>query len=183
MGEVILDRAELIRRLEQHRARGERIVLTNGAFDIIHVGHVRCLRDCANHGPVLVVALNSDASVRAYKGDGRPINPEAERAEVIAAFCGVTYVTLFDEPTADAILEQLRPDVHAKGRDYTDAEQAVVEEGTEAARRRQASRPVPEMETARRLGIEIAIVGDPKNHSTSWILEKMGGEGGSAKGG
>ncbi len=175
---LIRDRAELRRRLDEHRERGERIVLTNGAFDIVHVGHVRCLLDAKSHGDVLVVALNSDASVRAYKGEGRPIHPELERAEVIAAVRGVDYVTIFDETTADAILEALAPDVHAKGRDYNAADGEQTEEGTELDRRGHKSKPVPELETARRLGIEVAIVGDPKDHSTSWIIEKMKPPGG-----
>jgi rfaE bifunctional protein nucleotidyltransferase chain/domain len=152
--EKIVARDALARLLDEHRARGERIVLSNGCFDLLHVGHVRYLEGARREGDVLVVAVNSDASVCALKGPGRPILPAAARAELVAAVGVVSYVTVFDEPDVTALLAALRPDVHAKGTDYT------VE-------------TVPERDTALRLGIRIAIVGDPKEHSTRELLAKL----------
>jgi rfaE bifunctional protein nucleotidyltransferase chain/domain len=138
-----------------HRRAGRRIVLTNGAFDLLHVGHVRALEEAATLGGVLVVAVNSDAGVRAAKGAGRPVVPERERAEMVAALACVDHVMLFHDATVDRLLEALRPDVHAKGRDYT------VD-------------TVPERATAQRLGIETAIVGDAKEHSSSVLVARAG---------
>src|ERR1700730_4959952 len=115
--EKILDRDALIARLGQHRAAGDRIVLANGCFDLLHVGHARYLAGARSEGDVLVVAVNSDASMRPLKGAGRPILPEAARAQLVAGVAGVAYVTVFDEPDVIALLEALRPDVHAKGTD------------------------------------------------------------------
>src|SRR5579864_8662145 len=117
--EKILTRAALAQRLAGHRERGERVVLANGCFDILHVGHTRYLEAARREGDVLVVAINSDASMRPLKGAGRPILPEAARARLVAGVAAVTYVTVFDEPDVRALLEELRPDVHAKGTDYT----------------------------------------------------------------
>ena len=150
----ILHREALLRRVAEHRARGQRIVLANGCFDILHVGHVRYLAGAKQEGDVLVVAVNSDASVRGIKGEGRPVLAEPARAELVAALAAVDYVTLFDEPNVEALLTALRPDVHAKGTDYT-------------------ADTVPERELAARLGIRVAIVGDPKRHSTRELLEKL----------
>jgi rfaE bifunctional protein nucleotidyltransferase chain/domain len=138
-----------------HRKAGRRIVLTNGAFDLLHVGHVRSLEEAATHGGVLVVAVNSDAGVRAAKGAGRPIVPAAERAELVAALACVDHVVLFEDATMDRLLEVLKPDVHAKGRDYT-------------------LDTLPERATARRLGVECAIVGDEKRHSSSALVARAG---------
>lgn len=150
----ILLRADLIRRLEEDRRRGQRIVLANGCFDLLHPGHIRYLEGARREGDVLVVAVNSDASTRGLKGAGRPILPAEARAELVAAVAAVDYVVIFDEPDVRAILRELRPSVHAKGTDYT------VES-------------VPERDEAVRLGIRIAIVGDPKRHSTRDVLARI----------
>jgi rfaE bifunctional protein nucleotidyltransferase chain/domain len=154
MGRVVEDTAELAKLLGRHRAAGQRVVMANGGFDLLHVGHIRYLRGAAAEGDVLVVAVNSDRSVRANKGPGRPLMPLAERMEIISAIEGVTYVTTFDEATCDGLLETLRPDVHAKGTDYT-------------------PQNLPERDTLRRLGIQMAIVGDPKGHASTTILNRM----------
>ena len=152
--EKIVDRATLARRLEEERARGQRIVLANGCFDLLHVGHVRYLEGARQEGDVLVVAVNSDASVQKIKGPGRPILPGEARAQLVAALGVVSYVTVFDEPDVTALLAVFRPDVHAKGTDYT------VD-------------TVPERDTAVRLGVRIAIVGDAKEHSTRDLLARL----------
>ena len=152
--EKILPREELVRKLAEHRARGERIVLANGCFDLLHVGHVRYLEAASHEGDVLVVAVNADSSLRPLKGEGRPILPAEARAQLVAAIGAVSYVTIFDEPDVVALLEALKPDVHAKGTDYT------VD-------------TVPERDVARRLGVRIAIVGDPKQHSTRDLLARL----------
>jgi D-glycero-beta-D-manno-heptose 1-phosphate adenylyltransferase len=149
-------RHELAQRLASLRASGEigRIVLANGCFDILHAGHVRYLEDARSRGNFLIVALNSDSSVRAIKGPGRPLMPLAERAEIVGALRCVDAVTSFDEADLETTLRVLRPDVHAKGSDYTAAS-------------------VPEACIDRELGIGIAICGDPKDHSTSALLRLM----------
>jgi len=152
--EKILTREALIGRIERHRASGERIVLANGCFDVLHVGHARYLEGARREGDILVVAVNSDASMRPLKGDGRPILAAEARAQLVAGLAAVTYVTVFDEPDVIPLLEALRPDVHAKGTDYT------VD-------------TVPERETAGRLGVRIAIVGDAKRHSTRDLLARL----------
>jgi len=154
LGEILASRDELRRRCERARQAGQRIVLTNGAFDLLHVGHVRALREARGLGDVLVVAVNDDASVRGLKGEGRPVVPVAERCEIVAAIAGVDYVIAFDEPDVSALLRLLRPDVHAKGRDYSED-------------------TVPERATAREIGAEIAIVGDPKDHSVTALLDRL----------
>ena len=136
------------------RSQGKVVVFTNGCFDLIHVGHVRALEDAASRGDFLVVGLNTDKSVQALKGKSHPIIPEEERAEVVAAFEFVDYVTFFDEETADAILEELQPDILAKGQDYTE-------------------KTVPERNTAKALGIRVLIVGDKKKHSTKEIIQRI----------
>lgn len=114
-GQKIVPLHELCRRLVEHRAQGACVVLTNGCFDLLHPGHVAFLEEASRLGDVLVVAINSDASVRAVKGEGRPIIPEADRARMLAALACVDYVTIFDEPTPHGLLKQLRPDVLVKG--------------------------------------------------------------------
>ncbi len=157
MAPLVRDRAALAARVASHRAAGERVVLANGCFDLLHVGHVRYLEAAKAEGDVLVVALNSDASVRRNKPNGlRPLMPEAERAAIVAALSAVDYVTIFDEPTADAILEALHPDVHAKGTDHTPD-------------------TIPERATVARYGGRIAIVGDAKTHSTSALIARIRG--------
>jgi rfaE bifunctional protein nucleotidyltransferase chain/domain len=150
----IVSRESLGERLAAHRARGERIVLANGCFDALHVGHVRYLQGARREGDVLVVAVNSDSGVRTLKGPGRPILPESARADLVAGLRAVDYVVLFSEPNVEALLEALRPNVHAKGTDYR-------------------ADTVPERATAARLGIRVAIVGDPKDHSTHDLLETV----------
>jgi D-glycero-beta-D-manno-heptose 1-phosphate adenylyltransferase len=145
---IVLERAELARLLDAERAAGRTIVLANGCFDLLHVGHVRYLAGAKAEGDVLVVAVNSDASVRRNKGAARPYQPEAERAELLAAIGCVDYVTVFDEPTADALIRALRPHVHAKGTEWR-------------------AEDVPEAATVREVGGRVAIVGDPKSHSSS----------------
>lgn len=133
---------------------GKRVVLANGVFDMLHVGHVRYLAGARREGDVLVVAVNSDASTRAWKGPGRPILDEQARALLVAALRDVDFVVIFPEANVEAVLEELRPDVHAKGTDYTAA-------------------TVPEREVSQRLGIRVAIVGDPKDHSTRELLKNI----------
>jgi D-glycero-beta-D-manno-heptose 1-phosphate adenylyltransferase len=152
----IFARNELVRALEEHRVKGEKIVLANGCFDILHVGHTRYLNGARAEGDVLVVAINSDDGVRKLKGAGRPILPEGERAELVAALESVNYVIIFDEVNVEPLLETLRPDIHAKGTDYT-------------------AETVPERHVAERLGIRLAIVGDAKNHSTRDLLAQLAG--------
>ena len=132
------------------------IILANGCFDVLHVGHVRYLAGARELGDVLVVGINSDEQVIRLKGPGRPILPAQERAELIAALESVDYVTIFDEPTVTQLLLALTPDVHAKGTDYTEE-------------------TVPERAVVRSYGGRVAIVGDPKDHSTSAILTRLGG--------
>jgi D-glycero-beta-D-manno-heptose 1-phosphate adenylyltransferase len=135
----------------EHKKRGQRVVFANGCFDALHVGHVRYLQGARDEGDILVVGVNDDASVAALKGPGRPILDESARAQLVAAVRAVDYVVLFGESTVEALLEELRPDVHAKGTDYT-------------------ADTVPERAAAARLGIRVAIVGDPKDHSTRELL-------------
>jgi rfaE bifunctional protein nucleotidyltransferase chain/domain len=143
--------AELRKVVEGQKRRGRRIVLANGCFDLFHVGHIRYLRESAGKGDVLVVALNSDSSVRALKGAGRPLLPQRERAEVLAAFEFVDYVVIFREPNVEKVLIALKPDVHSKGSDYT------VE-------------TVPERETVKSYGGTIFIAGGPKVRSTRDVV-------------
>lgn len=150
----ILSRTELVRLFEEHRRKGQRTVLANGCFDVLHVGHVRYLEGARREGDVLAVAINSDSSMRLLKGPGRPILPAQARAELVAALGIVDYVIIFPEPDVRPLLRELRPDVHAKGTDYT------VE-------------TVPEREEAALLGIRIAIVGDPKQHSTHDLVARI----------
>ena len=147
----ILSRDGLRRRVEEWRRAGERVTLANGNFDLLHVGHVRYLRGAKELGGKLVVAINSDSSVRGLKGVGRPIMPEGERAEIVAALADVDAVVIFPEPDVRAIIGEIRPDVHAKGTDYT------VES-------------VPERDAVSKYGGRVEIVGDPKDHSSSAII-------------
>jgi D-glycero-beta-D-manno-heptose 1-phosphate adenylyltransferase len=147
----ILGRGELRRRVEEWRGAGERIILANGAFDLLHVGHVRYLASAKALGGKLVVAVNSDASVRALKGEGRPIIPEHERAEIVAALATVDAVVIFPELDVRAIIREIRPDIQAKGTDYT-------------------ADSVPERDEVLAHGGRVEIVGDPKDHSSSEII-------------
>jgi rfaE bifunctional protein nucleotidyltransferase chain/domain len=146
-----LNRGELRKRVEEWRHAGERVILANGNFDLLHVGHVRYLNGAKALGGKLVVAINSDASVRELKGEGRPVMPEHERAEIVAALADVDAVVIFPELDVRAIIREIRPDVQAKGTDYT-------------------AESVPERDAVAECGGRVAIVGDPKDHSTSEIL-------------
>ena len=147
----ILSRSELCQRVAKWRHAGERITLANGNFDLLHVGHVRYVHGAKGLGGKLVVAINSDDSVRALKGEGRPVMPEHERAEIVAALADVDAVVVFPELDVRAIIREIRPDVQAKGTDYT-------------------ADSVPERDTVAEYGGRVEIVGDPKDHSTSEIL-------------
>ncbi len=150
----VVSRDELLRRAAIWRVSGKTVALANGLFDLVHVGHLRYLEEAAMLADVLVVAINDDASARALKGEGRPIVPQQERAELIAGFRCVALVTLFGEATVEALLQALVPDVHCKGTDYTPD-------------------TVPERETARALGIRVAITGDSKDHATRDLIARI----------
>jgi lipopolysaccharide heptosyltransferase I len=150
--------AELQSTLAREKKNGKKIVLANGCFDLIHVGHVRYLRDAKSRGDILVLALNSDASVRRLKGPGRPLLPQDERAEVLGSFSAVDYITIFDEPNVERILLELKPDVHAKGSDYT-------------------AETVPEKDTVKKIGGRVAIAGGPKVRNTSDIIKSISAAG------
>lgn len=149
--EKIVMREALRERVKGWRQAGERIVLANGNFDLLHVGHVRYLRGAKRLGGKLVVAVNSDESVRALKGESRPVMPAAERAEIVAALADVDAVVIFPELDVRALIREIRPDFHAKGTDYT-------------------AETVPERDVVTECGGRVAIVGDPKDHSTSEII-------------
>jgi len=147
----VVDRAALRRLVEEWRRVGQRITVANGGFDLLHVGHVRYLQAAAEVADRLIVAVNDDASVRALKGEGRPVVPVAERAEIVAAIRGVDAVVIFSEPDVRALVRELRPDFHAKGTDYT------VES-------------VPERDEVEACGGRVVIVGDPKDHSATELI-------------
>jgi rfaE bifunctional protein nucleotidyltransferase chain/domain len=146
--------AELRRIIAAEKAKGKTVVLANGCFDLFHVGHIRYLRAARSKGDVLVVALNSDSSVRRLKGERRPILPQRERAEILAAFSFVDYVTIFREPTVTRVLLALKPDIHAKGSDYS-------------------RETVPERDTVKAYGGRVAIVGGPKVRNTSQVIRDI----------
>jgi rfaE bifunctional protein nucleotidyltransferase chain/domain len=150
---IVPDYHALARLLESERA-GRKLALANGCFDVLHVGHVRLLAEAARHADLLVVALNGDASARALKGPGRPLVPLAERMEVVAALSGVDFVTSFDEPTAEALVEALRPEVQIKGTDRT-------------------AESVPERAVLERHGGRVVICGDPKTHASSELVRRL----------
>jgi len=147
----ILNRTELAETVEQARTRGEKVILANGCFDLFHVGHVRYLTGAKALGGFLIVGINSDRQVRHLKGQGRPFMPEAERAEIVAAFRAVDAVTVFDDPTVEELIKTIRPDFHAKGTDYT-------------------TDTVPERDMVLAYGGTVAIVGDPKDHSSTDLI-------------
>ena len=150
----LLTESELVAQLARDRRQGRTIAFANGCFDLLHVGHVRYLQGARAEADRLVVAVNADASVRGLKGPGRPILDERARAELVAALACVDYVVIFADRTVDRLLQLLTPDVHCKGTDYT------VD-------------TVPERETVRAYGGRVAIVGDPKSHSTRDLLAKL----------
>jgi rfaE bifunctional protein nucleotidyltransferase chain/domain len=148
----IVSRVELRRLASAWRGAGEQIVLANGCFDLLHVGHIRYLRGAKALGGKLVVAVNADESVRRLKGEGRPLMPAGERAEIIAALADVDAVVIFSEPDVRALIRELRPEVQAKGTDYT-------------------AETVPERDTVMEYGGRVAIVGDAKHHSTTKFIQ------------
>lgn len=150
----ILDREGLLREISAARSKGLSIIFANGCFDPLHVGHVRYLQGAKALGELLVVGLNSDRQVRDLKGAGRPLVTEGQRAEIVAALEAVDFVTIFDEPTVESLLLALRPDVHAKGTDYTEE-------------------TVPERDVVRSYGGKVAIVGDPKDHSSTNLIQRF----------
>ncbi len=155
MTETKLQTLDALReQLAEHRQRGRRIVLANGCFDLLHVGHARYLAGAKQEGDILVVGVNDDDSVRALKGSGRPLLPARDRAALVAALAVVDYVVIFSDPTVTPLIEALRPDVHAKGTDYT-------------------PETVPERDAVRAVGGRVAIVGDPKDHSTRNLLRTI----------
>src|SRR5664279_3414066 len=153
-GTKICANNELRDLIQKAKTAGKRVVFANGCFDTLHVGHVRYLQGAKQAGDVLIVGVNSDESASRLKGDGRPILDEQARAQLVAALRCVDYVLVFPDSNVERLLEELRPDVHAKGTDYT-------------------AETVPERATADRFGIKVAIVGDPKDHSTRELLASI----------
>jgi rfaE bifunctional protein nucleotidyltransferase chain/domain len=158
IAQKILTREQAVARLSRLARVGRTLALANGCFDLLHVGHIRYLQAARREAQLLLVALNTDVSVRGLKGEGRPLQPEDDRAEIIASLACVDFVTLFGEPTVGPLIELLQPDVQCKGTDYTEE-------------------TVPEREAVIRHGGRIAIVGDPKDHATSEIVKRMMDEG------
>ncbi len=154
MNAPVLTEPDLLAVIDAERAKGRTIAFANGCFDVLHVGHIRYLQGAAETADVLIVGVNSDASVRQLKGEGRPVMPAAERAELISAIRGVGYVTIFDERSPGRLLQVLKPDFQCKGTDYTPDN-------------------VPEAGIVRSYGGKVVIVGDPKDHSTSELLERL----------
>lgn len=152
---AVLERELLVKTIAVKRRDGAKIVLANGCFDLFHVGHIRYLAGAKSLGDVLIVGINSDQQVRRLKGANRPFMPEQERAEIVSALKFVDYVTIFDEPTVAELIRSLRPDFHAKGTDYT-------------------PETVPEREIVRACGGQTAIVGDPKDHSSTDLIKLVG---------
>ena len=153
----IVKRDELITIVETERQYGKKIILANGCFDVLHVGHVRYLEAARMLGDLLIVGINSDEQARRLKGKGRPLLPQDQRAEIISSIEAVDLVTIFSEPTVEQLLLALKPDIHAKGTDYTEDS-------------------VPERDVVRSFGGRVAIVGDPKDHSSSQMIERLGHE-------
>jgi len=146
--------SQLAKIIQEHKKGGQKIVLANGCFDLIHVGHIRYLKESKKKGDVLVLALNSDSSIRKLKGEGRPILNQIERVEITSSFYFVDYITFFDEPNVEKVLLAMKPDIHAKGSDYT-------------------KETVPEKETVKGYGGAIAITGGPKIKSTSELIKEI----------
>ena len=146
--------SQLTKIIQEYKKRGQKVVLANGCFDLIHVGHIRYLKESKKKGDILVLALNSDSSIRKLKGEGRPILNQKERGDIASSFYFIDYITFFDEPNVEKILLALKPDIHAKGSDYTEE-------------------TVPEKETVKRYGGTIAITGGPKIKSTSLLIKEI----------
>jgi D-glycero-beta-D-manno-heptose 1-phosphate adenylyltransferase len=158
----LLDLDAAVRLADTWRGQGKRLVLANGCFDLLHVGHVRYLQDARSLGDALLVGINADSSVRRLKGPGRPIMTAAERAELVGSLAAVDGVVIFEEDTADALVRALRPSVHAKGTDYT-------------------AESVPEGAAVREAGGRVAIAGDPKSHATRDLIRLIADRFGSAR--
>lgn len=152
----VLTRGQLIEEIARIRQNGAQVVLANGCFDLFHAGHIRYLAGAKELGGILVVGINSDEQVRHLKGASRPYISEDERAEIVSALRFVDFVTIFPEPTVEELILAIRPDFHAKGTDYT-------------------TETVPEREIVRSYGGQVAIVGDPKDHSSTDLIKKVGG--------
>jgi rfaE bifunctional protein nucleotidyltransferase chain/domain len=152
----VLALPQLLHVVAAHRAAGQRVALTNGAFDLIHVGHLRSLEQARDHADLLVVGINSDASVQRYKSPDRPIVPEADRAELIAGLACVDYVTIFDESTAERLLSEVRPDVYAKGEEY-------------------ATRPFPERDVVEGYGGRVVLIPLEPGRSTTELIRRSQG--------
>ncbi len=150
----ILDREKLVEQIKNERKSGAKIVLANGCFDLFHVGHIRYLTGAKELGDVLIVGINSDKQVKKLKGKNRPFMPENERAEIVSSIKAVDFVTIFDEPTVEELIRAIRPDFHAKGTDYK-------------------PETVPEREIVKECGGRTEIVGDPKDHSSTQLIEKV----------
>ncbi len=150
----VLDRTSLVRAVSEHRENGSKIILANGCFDLLHAGHIRYLAGAKELDGILVVAVNSDTQARKLKGEGRPFTPERERAEILSALRFVDMVTIFNEPTVEELIRAIRPDFHAKGTDYS-------------------TETVPEREIVREYGGVVAIVGDPKDHSSTDLIRRI----------
>src|SRR2546427_6202452 len=153
----ILERRDLLAVVKAAKRKGSRIVLANGCFDVLHVGHIRFLEAAKALGDLLIVGVNSDEQTRRLKGEGRPLAPQDQRAQIVSALAAVDFVTIFHEPTVEQLLLALRPDIHAKGTDYTED-------------------TVPERDVVRSFGGQLAIVGDPKDHSSSQMIERLSRE-------
>ncbi|MCA1590591.1 MAG: adenylyltransferase/cytidyltransferase family protein [Acidobacteria bacterium] len=151
----IVDLGTAGRLADEARGRGEKIILANGCFDLLHAGHVRYLAGAKELGGFLIVGINSDRQVCDLKGKGRPFVPQDERAEIVASFRLVDAVTIFDDPTVERLIDTIKPDFHTKGTDYT-------------------ADTVPEREIVRRHGGKVVIVGDPKNHSSTQMINRIG---------
>ncbi|MBS3764016.1 MAG: adenylyltransferase/cytidyltransferase family protein [Candidatus Brocadiia bacterium] len=160
MAEIIIDHDVLKSRIDALKQDGQKIVFTNGCFNLLHVGHIRYLQGAADIGNVLLTAINSDDSVRQLKGADYPVVPHDERAEIVAALECVDFVTIFHETDVSNLLLKLKPDVHTKGSDYT-------------------LETIPERETVLSYGGELAIAGDPKDHSTTDLIEHVASARGS----
>jgi rfaE bifunctional protein nucleotidyltransferase chain/domain len=158
----LLDLDAAVRLADTWRGQGKRLVLANGCFDLLHVGHVRYLQDARSLGDALLVGINADSSVRRLKGPGRPIMTAAERAELVGSLAAVDGVVIFEEDTADALVRALRPSVHAKGTDYT-------------------AESVPEGAAVREAGGRVAIAGDPKSHATRDLIRLIADRFGRAR--
>ena len=153
---IVTSANDMVAIVDRTKAEGRTVVMTNGCFDLLHVGHTRCLQEAKSAGDILIVAVNSDESVKSYKGPGNPVNPENERMEILASLECVDYVFPFSDPTVDNVLLLLKPHYQAKGTDYTD-------------------KTVPERDTVMSYGGKIIITGDPKNHATSDIIARIRG--------